>query len=489
MTNTETLPRDITAERYIIGVLVRFPDAADDVFARLTATDFFDAEHAKIFRAAQKQFADGGIDSVLLAREVGAAQTLVELGMNPANAPATAVHIATEAAKIVECRRKRQLFQVADDARHAALNGHAFDDTLRSLTADLDDMQRDNQTVLDLPKASAFEVKIVDWAWPGYLHRGGLTLLDGDPERGKSQITIDVAARWTYPRPFPFTTVDHFREPGNVLIVASEDGISTTTVPRLQAAGANLDRVLVWPELAEPIKFPSGLNTLATAIKQHDIGLAILDPITAYLDDDINSNRDADVRRALRPLVVLAQETNLAVLGVRHLNKDEGKSALYRGGGSIGFTATARVVWAVGTDPSDPNRFIFGVLKSNIARKPPSLSYSIESVDATSRIRWEGESTCSAADIFGRKHERGGKLGDAEQILLSELADGPRREVEIRELCHENGIRDWTYKQARKRLGINADKGSFREGWILSLPEADEAHEEVGPSQEVGEPC
>lgn len=140
---TDILPRNLDAEKYVIGCLVRFPERADEIFTRLTATDFFDAEHTKIFRVAQKQFAAGGIDPVLLASEVGAAQTLVELGLNPANAPATAVHIPSEAAKIVECRRKRQLHSMFNDAALATLNGRPSEEIFRTVLGDMADFGRE----------------------------------------------------------------------------------------------------------------------------------------------------------------------------------------------------------------------------------------------------------------------------------------------------------------------------------------------------------
>jgi hypothetical protein len=470
---TDKLPRAQDSEEYIAGVLWQFPECAGEVFERLKPTDIIDPAIRQIFTVAHQQHFAGGIDRALLAKQCGHPQVLADLGVQPENAPVTSAHIPAECAKIVEARRKRQLFEVADDARRAALNGQSFDTAFRSLSADLEDIGRDNRRTVELIQASTIEQRSIDWAWPGWLHRGGLTLIDGDPERGKSTITANVVACWTKPRPFPFAPHDHFREPGNALVVAGEDGAATTTAPRLNAAGANLDRVWIWPEDADLIRFPSGIDRLAAAVSQRDISLIILDPITAYLDEDINANRDADVRRALRPLVVLAQETNIAVIGIRHLNKDSNKSALYRGGGSIGFTATARVVWAVGADPNDPKKSIMGVLKSNIGKKPPSLAYSVESHEDTSRVKWESESSYSANDILGQAKGRGAKTEDAEQYIRELLAAGARPSSEVEKLCADAGFKGWTYKQARKNLGVVSSKGSMREGWLSSLPEED----------------
>jgi putative DNA primase/helicase len=268
--------------------------------------------------------------------------------------------------------------------------------------------------------------------------------------------------------------------PGNVLMLAEEDNADTTTSPRLEAAGANLDRVFFWPEELDPVKLPSGVDTLAAVVKRYDISLTIFDPIGAYFDASINTNVDADVRRALRPLVSLTQETNMAALCSRHLNKDENKSALYRGGGSIAFTAAARVVWAVGADPKDSSRLVLAVLKSNIGIKPPSLSYSIEGVGNTSRIKWEGQSSCTARDIFARKQYRSSKADDAEHLIADLLAHGPRPEPEVHDACRNAGIGEWSYRKARKNLDVQSSKDGMRDGWLLSLPEGDGEHEGDG---------
>src|SRR5438552_2898293 len=72
----------------------------------------------------------------------------------------------------------------------------------------------------------------IDWLWPGYLAAGKLTLIDGDPDRGKSLTTG---------RPWP--DGQSGSGPQSVLILASEDGIKDTILPRLRAAGADETRI------------------------------------------------------------------------------------------------------------------------------------------------------------------------------------------------------------------------------------------------------
>src|SRR5829696_8789356 len=84
----------------------------------------------------------------------------------------------------------------------------------------------------------------VRWLWPARIPIGKLTLLDGDPGLGKSAIMLDVAARITRATPLPDGSRPDFDGPAGVVLLCSEDGLADTIIPRLQVAGADLDRVI-----------------------------------------------------------------------------------------------------------------------------------------------------------------------------------------------------------------------------------------------------
>ena len=145
-----------------------------------------------------------------------------------------------------------------------------------------------------------------------------------------------------------------------MVIVCAEDDLGDTIVPRLLAHGADLSRIASVPlERDEhghvrPLSLPEHQDRLELAIRQVDAKLLVIDPITAYLSETINTNNDASVRRATTPLTDLAQRTGTAILLVRHLNKSGELKAKYRGGGSIAFTGAARAVLVVEEHPEQP---------------------------------------------------------------------------------------------------------------------------------------
>src|SRR5260370_39339339 len=104
---------------------------------------------------------------------------------------------------------------------------------------------------------------------------------------------------------------------------------------------------------------------------------AVIDPLMALLDDSVFSASDQSVRRALAPLLDLAEKHRCALLMHRHLNKQVGSRAVYRGLGSIAFIATCRFAMLVGRDPLAPGRCILAQVRSSLARPEPSLAYQL----------------------------------------------------------------------------------------------------------------
>src|SRR5215469_4135388 len=92
-------------------------------------------------------------------------------------------------------------------------------------------------------RISEIEAKPVSWLWPGRIARGKLTIIAGNPGLGKSQITASIAGIVTTGGVWP---VDGVRSaPGDVIFLTAEDDPADTLRPRLEAAGADLERIHV----------------------------------------------------------------------------------------------------------------------------------------------------------------------------------------------------------------------------------------------------
>src|SRR5262249_1409568 len=135
-----------------------------------------------------------------------------------------------------------------------------------------------------------------------------------------------------------------------------------------------------------PVRLPQDLPALEQFVDENDIGLVVIDPILAFLDGGIDSHKDQSIRDVLSVLKYVAEKTGAAFLLLRHLNKRQGDAALYRGGGSIAFTAAARSALVVGEIPNEKHTYGLAVAKCNLAAPEPTLTYTVETLLGPPRI-------------------------------------------------------------------------------------------------------
>src|SRR5262249_43381053 len=145
----------------------------------------------------------------------------------------------------------------------------------------------------------------VEWLWPGRVALGKVTILEGDPDEGKSCVALDIAARVTTGRPMPNSAASSL-DPAGVVYVTAEDGLADTVRPRFDAAGGDANRVVVFPPDNVPQLDEVGLVLIEAAVRDCGVKLVVLDPLNAFLPDKVDTYKDHHVRRALKPLFALA---------------------------------------------------------------------------------------------------------------------------------------------------------------------------------------
>jgi len=312
-------------------------------------------------------------------------------------------------------------------------------------------------------------------------------MLDGDPGDGKSTMVTDVAARISVGASFPDDAAG--RGARAVVLLSAEDAADDTIRPRLDAAGADPGRVVIFDGVTitaedgstrcRPPSIPGDLDHLEQLVVQEGAVLVVVDVLNAFLSGAIDGHRDQDVRAALMPLARMAERTGCCVVCIRHLNKAGGSNPLYRGGGSIAFIGGARVGLLVGKDPEDESRRVLAVTKSNVAAAPPALAYRL--VDAPehgcARVQWEGPTSHRAADLLTGNDDARGGGDDAVSTLRQVLADGPMWSTDVVAAMGEAGYSASQTNRARRRAGATTEKvgrpGDAEQGWRWRLPSAE----------------
>ena len=308
----------------------------------------------------------------------------------------------------------------------------------------------------------------VEWLWHPYVALGKLTLLEGDPGIGKSWITLALATAVSLGHGLPEQAPG---DPHNVIVASAEDGLGDTIRPRLNAMGADVARIYA-VDGAVTLD-DEGFTKLENYICQQKPKLLIIDPLVAYLGASVDIHRANEPRSIMARLAKLAENYHLAIIPVRHLTKGGQNKAIYRGLGSIDFTAACRSVLLAGCDAADGQKRAIVPIKSNLAQTGPSVGYEL----TNNSFYWTGESSLTAAQILAADSGAcGSELDEAITFLRDELAAGPAPARDIYHDAKGTEISKRTLHRAKSKLRIisrrHGEPGKRGGGtWNWELPE------------------
>jgi len=357
-------------------------------------------------------------------------------------------------------------------------------------------------TVLITKKASAIKPKAIRWMWPDRFALGKLGLIGGMPDKGKGLITCDLIACITSGHPLP---CEEGNTPhGSVLYFTAEDDYNDTVVPRLMAAGANLDKVDIvqmMDDSGNPRMFNMVTDLAALKTKIEEIGdviMVVIDPMSAYQGHGkINQASTSDIRSFLCPLTDMASELRVFILGIMHFNKKADiTNAMLRIADSLAYVAAARHVYVVVDDTENEGHRLFVKPKNNLPTDKKALRYTTGS-KLVGKDEEDDKEIWAPYLIWGQDHveitateamqaESGGgnkrsseELDEATDFLRTELCMGAKPSTEIDESAKAAGITVATLRRAKKKLKIKSvkEKGVLGGGWAIRLPTEEEERE------------
>jgi hypothetical protein len=334
-----------------------------------------------------------------------------------------------------------------------------------------------------------------DWLWKGHLLRSAIELLAGEPGLGKSQLQCSLVACATTGKPWPDGAPGG--EPTNVIMLTTEDCLDQEVVPRLIAAGSDLQRITFLKCIRQGGKrdtflLAEHIELLHKAATEHRAGFITIDPITAHLGA-IDGHKATEVRSQLAPLADLAEQLNAAISTVTHPPKNASSKAINHFIGSQAFIAAARIGHLCVNEVKrnedgeveETGRVLFTNAKNNPHRIMPTLAYRIEEIVvdqdgartniAAPRVVWcpgtvniSANAAVAAATGAGGGPKGGDRDAAIRKFLLHAVSEGPVSANKLYERGEVQGFSEDRLKRVKENCGIEAFKdGTGPWAWRL----------------------
>lgn len=326
-------------------------------------------------------------------------------------------------------------------------------------------------------KASEIAAVPIDWLWRGFIARRSITIIDGDPGTAKSTIALDIAARLTRGDTCPLS--DERIAPASALVIAAEDDEGSVLRPRLDAAGALVEHVVIATKTSDfgrtqQISLADDIDLIEAVCVEHGVRLLVIDPVNDYMGRGVDVASDHAVREVLNPLRDLARRLDLAIILVRHLVKSKRGPAMHHGTGSIAFAGLARTVLRATIDATVGR---LEVVKANLSAPGLALGYRVvqetreNGIEAT-RVEWIAAPGPTESERPLSARER------ARAFLREFLAAGTVSANDVKAAAAKDGIKERTLDSAKGDLGVMSHRvGSV---WMWALPEGRNARDSRG---------
>lgn len=253
------------------------------------------------------------------------------------------------------------------------------------------------------------EQEPIEWLWRGMWLNHSLNMLIGRGGLGKSYLAAHLAAAVS--RGMPFPDGGGVAPLGDVVYCSTEGLLGAHMRPRLEAAGADLDRVWTWEAKettnlkGEHVESGISLADIDLMIqridKRPELRLIIFDPVLAYLEN-AEANDNQDVRALLENIGKVCHTKKLTVLLIHHTKKGQA-AAIDSAMGAQAFIAVPRSVWMLQTDPESTDKYArcLSPVKMNEAPDDQGKKFTLvfeHGLDGPGHIVWDSVPDNRTAD-------------------------------------------------------------------------------------------
>ena len=239
---------------------------------------------------------------------------------------------------------------------------------------------QNNVPRLDIEKASSVIIKEPEWLIPGYIPKYGITTIAGEGGVGKTSIWCSLVASITTGKQsfllggqIPFEN-----DPEDVLVLSAEDSWSYVLRRRLEACGADLDRIgFLSPEDERFVDLNFNGDLLKGIIETNRPSVIVFDPLQAFVPENLRMGDRNAMRKCFSPLIGYGEQYKLTPIIIAHANKQSGVWGRKRIADSSDIWDASRSVLMVGTTAEDGVRYISHE-KSNWGRLGNTVLFTLE---------------------------------------------------------------------------------------------------------------
>ena len=309
---------------------------------------------------------------------------------------------------------------------------------------------------LEITRLSEIQSTEVEWLWYPYIPLGKLTIIQGDPGSGKTMLILYIASLLSTGSPLPTQTNNIISEPMTIIYQTSEDGYDDTIKPRLEKfKQVDFNHIVFIKE--DKCSLTMLDERIEKAIIKENAKLLVLDPIQAYIGQNVDMNRANEMRPLLKNLMRIAQSHHVAIVLVGHMNKGKGSKSSYRNLGRIDIPAAARSVLICGELKNEDGVRAVIQDKSSLAQRGKPFAFKFDD----DGFQWLGEYDIDADELLDGFKKTTDK-DRAKTFLQDALENCPIKASEMYDKGNELNFSKRTLDYAKAELNVQ----SFKKGKI-----------------------
>ena len=338
----------------------------------------------------------------------------------------------------------------------------AAEETPNKPKAKNDSGQADRKKILkSLKKLSSVKPQEVTWLLPNLLVENETNLVAAEGGAGKGFIVASIVSGVTRGKmpevlrsTFPFSL-----DPQTVLYLTTEDSAEKVLRPRMEAAGADLDKVTFidkGDDIVQNITFSDDDGSLEAILDELRPALVVFDPLQSFLPEKVRMAERNQMRRCLNHLSVLSSKFGTTFLIFCHLNKRDTTEARQALADSSDIWDIARTVWFVG-NASEKDLKFFSMEKSNYSRFADTTLYRVNddlSLSYAGKTEKRFKQFKEEQRILQNTNNGPTAKSDAKQYIIQILKDNDCKMLteELDEVCFAASISKSTLGRAKTEL-------------------------------------